>query len=167
MKKLAILSVVFTLVFFFAVSATSMAASDEEEIIEVMKNFSTAFNTSDSELMLSLHWKSPELSKFTPYKTTIGAFLAQGREKIENDWKTTLDQPEGTFVTTLSKPQVVFHEGDFAVACGYLAMTINPPAVTEPTANTLRQTLVLYKVGGKWLIVHEHTSILPVELESE
>lgn len=165
MKKFAILSTVFSLMCFFAISATSLAGSDEDEIINVMKNFSKAFNTSDSELMLSLHWKSPKLSKFTPYQTTIGAFLAQGWETIENDWKGTLDQPEGTFVTTLNKPQVTFHEGDFAVVCGLLTMTINPPAVTETTTNTLRQTLVVYKVDGKWLIVHEHTSILPAELE--
>lgn len=165
MRKLAILSIVFSLVCFLLITATSVAASDEDEIIEVMKNFSKAFNTSDSELMLSLHWKSPELSKFTPYKTTIGAFLAQGWETIENDWISTLDQPVGTYNTTLNDPKITFHEGNFAAACGYLVMTINPPAVTEQTSNTLRQTLVLYKVGGKWQIVHEHTSILPAELE--
>lgn len=139
----------------------AIAASDEEEIIQVMENFSKAFNTSDLELMLSLHWKSPNISKLTP--SAGGAFLAQGWEAVEEGWKGTLGQPAGTYITTLHHPQVTILEKNIALITGYLLMTVNPPAATEQTMNQLRQTLVVQKVGGKWLIVYEHTSMLPIE----
>lgn len=162
MKKRAmfVLAIITAIAFCLVTSQPAMA-SDEEEILEVAENFAKAFNTADLELMLSLHRKSPEISKYTP--SANGAFLTQGWEAVEKGWKGTLEQPVGSFVVTLHNPQVTLLEGNVAVMCGYLIMTVNPPAAVEQTTNQMRLTLVVQKDGGRWLIVHEHTSMLPTE----
>lgn len=139
------------------------AASAEEEVLQVMTNFHKAFSTGDVELMSSLHSHSQKITKFTPSKG--GAFLTQGWQAVEAGWKDTLrpEYPSGTYNNSLSNPQVTMLGDDAAVITGYFIMTINPPAATEQSINQIRQTLVVQKVDGKWLIVHEHASLFPTE----
>ena len=140
---------------------SASAASPEDEVLQVATNFVKAFNTGDFELISSLHWQSPKLTKFVPNKA--GAFLTQGWEAIGGDWKSNLGLPKGTWVISYHNPQVILIGDNAAVVAGYLIMTINPPAEEEQTIIQVRQTLVVQKIGGKWLIVHEHASLFPTE----
>lgn len=155
MKKLTVLSICFALV--VCVSFTSSAiASDEEEVLKVATNFTKAFSTLDYDLMVSLHSKSTKISSFSP--SASGAFLTQGW-----DWKPTFDVPAGTFAVTSHNQQATMLGNDVAVTTQYMIIVYTDPATKEQTINFIRQTLVLQKMGGKWLIVHEHASMLPVE----
>jgi ketosteroid isomerase-like protein len=140
---------------------SASAATAEDEVLQVAKNFVKAFNTSDLELMSSLHWHSPKISTFTPSST--GAFLTQGWDMVEAVWRSNPGFPKGTWVITCHNPQVTLLRDDFAVITEYFIMTINPPASKEQSINQIRQTLVVQKISGQWLIVHEHASMFPTE----
>ena len=152
------------LAFCLAITPSANAASVEEEALQVAANFSKAFSTSDFELMSSLHWHSPKLTKFTPSKS--GAFLIQGWEAVAEDWKQEVfnsSYPKGTFEMSNHNPQVTMLGDNIAVITLYQITTSNPPVTTEQTVEQHRQTLIVQKIGEKWLIVHEHVSMLPIE----
>ena len=48
-----------------------------------------------------------------------------------------------------------------AIITSYNVCTVNPPAVKEQATYLVRGTFVVQKIGGKWLIVHEHSSLVP------
>jgi ketosteroid isomerase-like protein len=52
---------------------------------------------------------------------------------------------------------------DVAIITSYNVATGNPPAVKEQTTYLVRGTFVVQKIGGKWLIVYEHSSMMPEE----
>jgi ketosteroid isomerase-like protein len=163
MRKKSIygLLIIVTLLFCLCVAPSTNAASAEEEVLQVATNFTEAFSNSDFKLMSSLHWKSPNISKFFPGKE--GAFLLQGWEAIGRDWKTTLEYPPGTYMLSPRNQQATMLGKDVAVATQYLIYIYSDPTTKEQTVSQFRQTLVVQKIGGKWLIVHEHSSVLPIE----
>ena len=163
MRKKTIYGLLITVILAFClcVAPSANAASAEEEVLQVATNFTKAFSTSDLELMSSLHWKSPNMSKFFP--GISGAFLLQGWETIGKDWKTTLEEPPGTYMLSPRNQQATVLGKDVAVATQYLIYVFSDPTTKEQTVSQFRQTLVVQKIGGEWLIVHEHTSDLPVE----
>ena len=153
--------IIVTLVFCLSVAPSANAASAEEDVLQVATNFTKAFSTSDFKLMSSLHWQSPNMSKFFPGKE--GAFLLQGWETIGRDWKTTLEYPPGTYMLSPRNQQATMLGKDVAIATQYLIYIYSDPTTKEQTVSQFRQTLVVQRIGGKWLIVHEHTSVLPIE----
>lgn len=156
MKKFAVLSVCFA--FIFCVSFSSSAtASDEEDIMQVAENWFNAFNSNDYELMDSLWWHSPKLTTFGPG----GTFLNQGWE--EEGWKSTLDVQAGTFNHTLHHPQITILTDDVAIITGYNSMVYTDPITKTQSSSNIRGTFVVQKLNGKWVIVHEHSSMLPTE----
>lgn len=160
MKKFTVLSVCIVLVFGLSF-ATSAMASDEEDILQVVENWSTAMNTADIELMSSTYWHSSKTTDFAPNKA--GAFLVQGWDALGKMWKGYLGMPKGTFTNTHSNIQVTMLTNDVAVVTCYQTLIVNPPAAKEQTTNLMRNTRVVQKIGGKWLIVHDHASVLPTE----
>jgi len=159
-RSMFCLMIIGALAFCLAASLPAIA-SDEEDVLQVAENWAKAINSSDLELMSSIHWQSPETSKFTPAKN--GAFLTQGWGTIEEGWKENLEYPAGTINATLHNPHVTILGDNVAVITVYQIMTINPPAAEVQQTGQMRQTLVVQKTGGKWLIVHEHSSTLPTE----
>lgn len=158
-KTMTILTIIGAITFCLTMFQSAIAASDEEEVLKIAQNWAKAFSNSDYELMSSIHWHSPELTKFTPSK---GApFLTEGWDAEE--MKETLETPPGTFDLTIYNPNVTILTDDVAVIAAYQIMVLNPPLMPEPITNLDRLTLVVQKIGGKWLIVHSHQSHLPVE----
>ena len=155
------LLIIVTLVFCLSVAPSANAASAEEEVLQVATNFTKAFSTSDFELMSSLHWQSPNLSKFAP--GTDGAFLMQGWEAIGRGWKTGLENSPGTYVLSPHHQQATILGKDVAVTTQYVIVTFTDPNTKEQSISQVRLTLVVQKIGGKWLIVHEHASYFPTE----
>jgi len=137
------------------------AASAEEEILQVVTNWTKAMNTSDFELWSSLWWNSPKTTSFGPPNSM--AFLTQGYDAITNGMKDMSQQPKGTFNRSHHNPQVTMLTDSIAVITLYEILTLNPPMVKEQNIGQQRQTLVVQKIGGKWLIVHGHGSYLPTE----
>lgn len=161
MRKKIIYGLLFsiTLVFCFSMTPYAIAGPAEKGVLQVAINFTKAFNTRDFELMSSLWWQSPKTSSFGPAKGM--AFLSQGWGTIGRGWQGRLKLPEGTFRRSLHNPQVTMLGDNVAIITQYAILTVNPPVTKEPTVNHNRQTFVVQKIEGKWLIVHGHASPLP------
>lgn len=143
------------------ITPSASAASAEDEVLQVVTNWTKATNTANFELFSSLWWNSPKTSSFAPPKSL--AFLTQGHEAIVNNLKDMFEYPEGTVNTSHHNTQVTMLGDNIAVITLYRIFTINPPMVTEQSVEQQRQTLVVQKIDGKWVIVHDHGSMLPTE----
>jgi len=142
------------------VAPAANAASAEEEVMQVMNNWFKAFNTNDYQLMASLWWNSPKLTKFGPDKA--GTFLLQG-EPVITDWKFLPADPVGTYANSLRHPLVTILDDNVAIITLYNSQTYTDPKTKAQTVALARGTFVVQKINGKWLIVHEHASKLPTE----
>jgi len=161
MKRHTILSFFLLLVLCLSLAPSAMAATAEDEVLQVVTNFAKAMNTSDTELMSSLWWNSPRTSTFGPPKGL--AFLTQGYDSIVAWFKSMNQYPAGTYMRTFHQPQVTMLGDNAAVITAYSIFIQNPPAAEEQSVGQERTTLVVQKIGGKWLIVHGHGSAFPTE----
>jgi uncharacterized protein (TIGR02246 family) len=161
MKRHTILLLSLLLVLCLSAAPSAMAASAEDEVLQVLQNFDKAVNTADLELMASLYWQSPKYSGFGPPKRL--AYLSQGWEKDREMWRKMFEYPKGTYQSSSHNTQVLMLGDNAAVIAGYSTITFFPPAVKEETSELLRFTTVVQKIGGKWVIVHGHTSLLPTQ----
>jgi len=163
MRSRSILGLLICIALVFSISFAQIAnaASADEEVLQVVTTWTKAMNTSDFELWSSLWWNSPKTTSFGPPNSM--AFLTQGYDAITNGMKDMSQQPKGTFNRSHHNPQVTMLTDSIAVITLYEILTLNPPIVKEQTIGQQRQTLVVQKIGGKWLIVHGHGSGLPTE----
>jgi ketosteroid isomerase-like protein len=145
--------------FCFSMTPIATAASAEEEVLQLVVDFHKAFNTGDFALFSSLVWHSPKVSLFGPPMAL--SFLRRGWEAQEAFFKPLLSLPGGTFGTTFHNPEITMLGDDVAVVTFYQLWTINPPLSKESQTGKQRSTLVVQKIGGKWLIVHNHGSVFP------
>lgn len=152
---------VIALSFCFLMNLPAIAASDEEAVLMVAKNWAQAFNTSDFELMSSLFSDSPEATRFGPGKS--GGFLMQGGKSIIKVWESTLASTKETIAISLHHPQVTMVGSNVAILNAYATATFTDPTTKEQSISQVRGTFIVQKIKGKWLIIHEHSSNLPVE----
>lgn len=145
----------------FSVAPSATAASDKEEVLQLVNNFIKAINTSDYELISSLHWHSPEISKYYPGKE--GAFIIQGWDGFAVVWKNMLADPAGTYQLSSHNQQITMLNKEVAVVTHYMIYRYTNPTSKEQEVSQFRGTLVVQKIKGKWLLVHEHTSGFSVE----
>ena len=163
MRKLTVLSVCVALLFCLSFSS-SVIASDEEEILQLQENFLKANSTGDYALMSTLYWHSPKTSTFAPGNPPI---LLQGWDQsIAKYWKSSSVSPGETTTITSTlflHPKVTFLKDDVAVVNGYEYFVETDTKTQEQTTATIRITRIVQKIGGKWLIVNDHASMLPSE----
>lgn len=160
-KTLCGLLLCVTLAFCLALPPSATAASAEEEVLQVITNWDKAMNTADFDLMSSLYWHSAKMSEFAPAEGF--PFLYQGWEALETWWKNYLGLPAGTFISTRHNIQVTILLDNVAIVTSYQNLVVNPPVMKEQTIIQGRNTTVVQKIRGKWLIVHGHGSVFPVE----
>ena len=160
-KIKSVLIIIVTLALCLSITSPAVEASDEEEVLQVATNWAKAFNASDFELMSSLFWNSPEATRFGPAKG--GAFLMQGGESIIKIWESTLESTKGAIAVSIHNPNVTMVGSNVAVLNAYATATYTDPKTKEQSISQVRGTFVVQKIGGKWLIVHEHSSIFPTE----
>jgi hypothetical protein len=165
MRAKGILGLLICIALVFSLSfaqPASAASADEEEVMKVVTNFNTALNTLDYNLMSSLWWHSPKVSSYEP--STGFPFLYQGWDEIGAYWKANLAPSDViTNVQTLHQPQVTMLTNDVAVTTTYANNVYTDPKTKEQTIDQLRQSLVVQKINGKWLIVFHHCSGLPIK----
>jgi uncharacterized protein (TIGR02246 family) len=149
------------LAFCLFVTPSASAATPEEEVLQVMTNWFKAYNTNNADLVASLYWNSPNLTAFCPEPSS--AFLIQGWELNAAGWKPIAKDPIGTYVNRPSHIQVTMLTDNVAIITGYNTLTYTAPTTKAQTVYQVRGTFVVQKIDGKWLIVHEHSSILPVK----
>jgi len=160
-KSILGLMVCIALVFSLSFAQPANAASAEEEVLQVVTNWYKAQNTNDYDLMSSLWWHSPEATSFNPWKS--GTFLCEGWDIISEGVKSGYNQPIGTYTHSMRHPQIMMLGDNVAIITSYNVHTVNPPAIKEATTYLVRGTFVVKKIGGNWLIVHEHSSMIPKE----
>jgi len=149
------------LAFCLLITPSANAASAEDEILQIVKNFAKAVTNSDFELMSSLYLHSPNISQFEP--VTGYPFLEQGWEEIETWWSSVKTTPKGTNVIYLYQPHVNMLKDDVAVTTVYQTLVSTDQTTKAQSIGQMRQTLVVQKINGKWLIVHGHGSELPIK----
>ena len=66
-------------------------------------------------------------------------------------WEGPIDRESRDFTITVS--------GDLAVGHGYFRLAGTPKAAGRPISFWMRATVCLRRRGGRWQIVHEHTSV--------
>jgi uncharacterized protein (TIGR02246 family) len=160
-KTLICLFSCIALVLCLYIMPSANAASVEDEVLQVAINFAKAVTNSDFELMSSLYWHSPKISQFEP--VTGYPFLEQGWEALGSWWKDMTTTPKGTNVVYLYHPQVCMLGENVAVTTVYQTIVSTDQTTKAQSISQIRQTLVVQKIGGKWLIVHGHASELPVK----
>lgn len=173
MKKLFVCGFLacITLVFFLSSVPSATAASEEDEVLQVITNFVKGINDQNAELISSQFYHSPKTTNFSIW----GRFLSHG-------W---VESPPPGVSFVLSHPEATMLGKEAAVITGYFTVSSMPampdaggaPEASAPpemsgapegsggnpmmSAEYVRVTLVVQKIGGKWLIVHEHDSYQP------
>jgi len=161
MKKYTVMMIIIALVLCFSAAPSATAASDEEEVLQIVTTFTKALP--DFNLMSKLWWHSPKASSFEPGSVP---FLIQGWENVETWWRmnsTEATEGEGTLFPSLFNPQVTMLDENVALTTAYHVSNVTNPVTNETTTNIIRQTLVIQKIKGKWLVVHAHASSFPTE----
>jgi uncharacterized protein (TIGR02246 family) len=157
-KNLYGILVIFILCLGLYGAPSASAASAEEEVLQVENNWIKAFNAMDFGLMSSLYWRSNKMSSFPP-----NDLLYQGWDQTTAMLKVNFQSPAGTLAWTLHNPQVTMLPDNTAILTGYHIVISTDPKTKAQTVDQLRVTRVLQKIDGKWLIVHDHGSGLPVK----
>lgn len=149
-KAMRGLSFIVVLLFCICVFSSANAASGEDEVLQVAKNWIKAANALDFELMSSLYWQSPKITQYSPDQ------LDQGWDSIETNMKMFFNGPESQHISkwSLDKPQVIMLTDNVAIIIGYHDL-IN---VADQSKSRHRFSRVVQKINGKWLIVHDHES---------
>lgn len=161
MKKPTILLICVALVICVSLSSSVMA-SDEEDVLQVAINWTKAFSNADFESMSSLYLHSPKTSEFGPVSGY--PLLFKGWDQCEKAWKSNMSSIElGALSFSIHNPEVALIGKDAAVTAVYQIAVYTDPETKVQTVGQLRQTLVLEKVNGQWLIVHHHSSNFPME----
>jgi len=147
MRKKTICGLLSIVALFFGYSFinSAVAASVEEDVLQVEIDWCKAFKKVDMELMSSLYWHSPKTSEVTPNESY------EGWDAIKENIKKYFELGEGVFDWTYFDTEVVMLSDNVAVVSGYHNMFEKPPG-GDPYALILRFTHVVQKIGGKWLI---------------
>jgi uncharacterized protein (TIGR02246 family) len=163
MKKQIIYGVLLCITLAFCLYSTpsASAASAEDEVLQVMTNWFKAFNANNADLMNSLYWNSPKTTAFGPWADD--PFLGEGWESNMEGWKSMAKDPIGTYVNSPSHIKVTMLTDNVAIITGYNTQIYTDPTTKAQTVSQVRGTFVVQKTGGKWVIVHEHSSVFPVK----
>ena len=161
MRKCTIIMIIFALVCCFAMTSVA-SASDEEEIIQVQRNFMKAYVTKDFNLMSSLYLHSSKTSTFDPGGQQPLLFRGWD-ETLKDGWKRGLDSRTENIAMDFVHPEVTMIKDDVAVLTGYEVVVATNPETKMQTTSHNRVTRVVQKVKGKWLIVHDHVDTFSIE----
>ena len=151
-------TLLFSLLLVLCLSAapSAMAASAEDEVLQVATNFVKAWNTLDFELLSSLYLHSSKTTEFGP--ANYNPFLYQSWEVLEKEWNAIFKLPKGTDAISYHNPQVTMLGDNVAIITLYHNFIYTDPATKKQDIDQQRITHVVQKINGKWLIVHHHAS---------
>ena len=161
MRKFTICAIGLVLIFTLFSSLTVSASTEEEELLAIGAKFEQAFETGDLEIFEALYWHDDRLTVFWP--DTNAAFRFDGWNQFQNYLKRYayyLSQlPPGTVDFEIRQPSIIM-VGDVALLTSYWIVTMPTPEGGMEVMQG-RATLVCKQIEGKWLIIHEHESVLP------
>jgi len=143
----------------FALSAKTRPSGDAE-IKTLEQNFLAAFQAKDAAKVMSFYAPGEQLFVFD----VIPPRQYAGHEAYKKDWEDFFSQLPGPLTVDMSDLSVTTNGSDLAYSHSiqHVAGTF---ADGKPLDLTVRVTDVYRKMGGKWMIVHEHVSV-PVDLKT-
>jgi uncharacterized protein (TIGR02246 family) len=123
----------------------------EAQIRQLIDEFSGAVTARDLNRMLAPYAKDAVIFDAAPAKLSIGP------EQYRTHWQEFFDMLSGP-IRHETRDLAVAADGDLAVAhaIAHIAGTQKNGA---PMEMWFRVSLAFRKVGGKWLVTHEHTSV--------
>jgi ketosteroid isomerase-like protein len=141
------------------VAAAGSAATAKADIEALEDRFAAAFNAKDLDGIMKVYEPGPNLFVFdvVPPRAYVGW------DAYRKDWQDFLGTFKGPIKATISDLDI-FAEGDM----GY-SHRIQHVSGTDTKGKAMefavRVTDVYRKIGGSWLIVHEHVSV-PVDFDT-
>ena len=132
---------------------------DEAEIKALEANVAASAQAKDVDAIMKNFVPDQTLIVFDviPPRQCVGA------DSFKKNWQGFLDSFNGP-VTVENSDLQVFADGKLAYA-HYIQRIAGTGKDGKPIDFSFRMTDVLRKIGGKWLIVHEHVSV-PVDIAS-
>jgi beta-aspartyl-peptidase (threonine type) len=119
------------------------ATSDIEDVLRAQE---IAWNAGDLEAFMSHYWKSDRIT-----------FSSGGR--ITRGWNATMARYRQRYPTAEKMGKVSFQDLEITPLGDGVAMVLGQWRVDrEPEPLRGNFTLVVQRIGGRWLIVHDHTS---------
>lgn len=148
---------IFPLTIVLAISFFVMAAADGQENREMtdkalLRNIfdqqAKAWNRGDLKQFMESYWKSPELTFSGGGKTTRG-------------WQETLKRYQKSYSTREKMGHLTFSDLEITILGPNAALVLGrwhlKREADEPEGNF---SVVFRRIGGKWLIIHDHSSTL-------
>jgi ketosteroid isomerase-like protein len=123
-----------------------------QDIQDVIESRYTHLAAGDVKGMLESY--APQVVQFTLAPPLGGS--TDGHDPVPTEqWLATFEAPPRRTVTQLE----ITTNGDVAFATSIDSMTAVPRGATESFTMWHRMTVGLRRVDGRWLIVHEHSSV--------
>lgn len=125
------------------------AAADEEAIREVLAAQAAAWNRGDIDAFMSHYWKSPKLT------------FSSGGE-VTRGWQATLTNYKKRYPTRERMGKVAFSDLEVTPLGASAALVLGTWKLGregDPIGGKF--SLVFRRRGGRWVIVHDHTSRKP------
>lgn len=127
------------------------------QIRQLIDEFGAAVMARDLDRMLASYAKDAVIFDMAPAKLSIGP------EQYRTHWQQFFDMLSGP-IRHETRDVAVIADGDLAVAHA-LAHTTATQTDGKPLEMWFRVSLAFRKVGGTWLVTHEHSSV-PFEPQS-
>jgi ketosteroid isomerase-like protein len=142
------LTILLLLVLCFGMTALAGDDAERKAILDTLTAQDAAWNRGDLEAFMASYWKSPEL-----------VFTSGG--KVRRGWQETLDKykarygtsPETMGKLSFSQAEVHLMSAGDAWVMGRWDLDGGPGGKSGGIF-----TLVMRKIDGKWVIVHDHSS---------
>jgi beta-aspartyl-peptidase (threonine type) len=122
-------------------------AAAEVAIRELLDAQVKAWNEGNVEAFMEYYWKSDDLTFSSGGKTT-------------RSWKATLDRYRQRYPTRAAMGETTFRNLEITPLCDTAAMVLGEWSLRRESGETIggNFSLVLRRIEGKWVIVHDHTS---------
>lgn len=125
------------------------ATEDNEQIEAVLAEQMKHWNAGDLDRFMDYYWKSDDLTFSAGGKTTRG-------------WQATLDRYRERYPSTKEMGTLSFEKLEIFPLGESAALVLGEWKLArdaDPVGGNF--SLVVRKIDGRWLIVHDHTSVLP------
>ena len=134
--------------FAIVICTSSFAAEPAAEIEVVLKQQAAAWNKGDIAAFMEHYWKSDELTFSSGGQTTRG-------------WQATKDNYVKRYPTREQMGQLTFSQLEVQLLGDAAALVLGrwQLAREQPVGGNF--SLVLRKLDGRWVIIHDHTSRTP------
>jgi uncharacterized protein (TIGR02246 family) len=137
--------------------AAAEKMTPETEIRDIVKVWEKAAASKDLDTIMSLY--APDVRAFD----AIARLQFKGKEAYKTHWEACLSMCQGAMIFEVHELDIA--ADDDLAFCHYLARCGGTGPDGETRSGWTRATVAFRRIGGRWLIVHEHFSA-PFDPES-